>query len=612
MNLPLVLDVVISLIFIYLVLSLLASEVQELIATVLQWRARHLRDSITNLLAGGDAAAPHSHVLDLVNDIYDDPLVKDLNQEARGMLAQGFRAVTRLFPGNRRGNFGPDQTTAPSYIPADTFAMALTERLGISGLTDRLVEGRLEKLIHRLIGDVSLYPDSIQVANPEMPVGIWEIAAQCNVDLTQDRYFRCLVEDCHGGLRDYRSGYADLPTSVSRLAEALDRYMLTSNQDADRSYFLERVKAFKLSLFGEKNDRVMLSAGLQPTLHEVAGLLNRGSAVSKELATRYRNVQDQAETIAAHVKSQAIELRNQAQAVDRSGATLDLPTFVDQVLDGLTEEEFRIYQDYQAYRKANQALDRLPDSLQASMVTLARRAQSGATQTANTVEGFRVEVASWFDNSMSRASGVYKRNAKGAALLIGFAIAAFTNADTFHILNRVSSDESLRKVITDQASQIGMIANSDSPVRGARRPGQIAAELEMLKNQTDEVLSDMTLPITWNPSNLSRQLGCPYDPTPTTDKNLPYALLTREQWHQLYRSCLNKPTVVTNGPIWMQVIQMVNMKPFAFARMLSGWFLSGIAIAMGAPFWFDLLGRLMNVRNTGGKPKSSNDRTTTV
>jgi hypothetical protein len=55
MNLPLVLDVVISLIFIYLVLSLLASELQELIATLLQWRARHLRDSIANLLTGNQA-----------------------------------------------------------------------------------------------------------------------------------------------------------------------------------------------------------------------------------------------------------------------------------------------------------------------------------------------------------------------------------------------------------------------------------------------------------------------------------------------------------------------------------------------------------------------------
>ena len=53
MSLPLVLDVAIGLAFIYLILSLLASEIQELLTTLLQWRAKHLKDSIEVLLAGG-------------------------------------------------------------------------------------------------------------------------------------------------------------------------------------------------------------------------------------------------------------------------------------------------------------------------------------------------------------------------------------------------------------------------------------------------------------------------------------------------------------------------------------------------------------------------------
>jgi hypothetical protein len=32
--------------------------------------------------------------------------------------------------------------------------------------------------------------------------------------------------------------------------------------------------------------------------------------------------------------------------------------------------------------------------------------------------------------------------------------------------------------------------------------------------------------------------------------------------------------------------------------------LSGLAIAMGAPFWFELLGKFINVRNSGPKPVS--------
>jgi hypothetical protein len=605
MNLPLVLDVVISLVFIYLVLSLLASELQELLATILQWRARHLRNSIMNLMAGGNAAKSDRRVLDLVDDIYNDPLIKDLNQEARGTMAQGFRALTRWLPGNRQGDFGANQSTGPSYIPAETFATALIDRLGVEHLTDRLIENRLEKFIQRIVGDVSLSRDGIVLNGVDNLPGIWEIAAQHHVDLGQDLYFRNLVADCQVVLRDYQSQGADLNTSVARLAEAMDRYLVTGDQqDGDRAYFLDRVRAFKLSLFGENNDRVFLSAGLQPTMQEVAGLFSKGSKTYKELQGRYDNLQGRADAIREHVREQARQLRDQASIQEQESLGLD--PFIDQVLDTLTDEELRIYQDDRMYRKTVQVIDLLPDSVQSSMGTLARQAQLRARQTSDTVTEFRNEVAGWFDNSMSRASGVYKRNSKGIALAIGFAIAAFSNSDTFHILNRVASDESLRKVVTERAGQMrSMTENATS----LQRPGQIAQELETLKNQTDQVLSDMTLPVTWNPSNLSRQLGCPYDPTPMANQDLPYAILSREQWYQLYRSCLNNPKAATDSPIWMQVLQMVNVKPFAFLRMLSGWFLSGIAIAMGAPFWFDLLGRLMNVRNTGSKPKSSDGST---
>jgi hypothetical protein len=39
--------------------------------------------------------------------------------------------------------------------------------------------------------------------------------------------------------------------------------------------------------------------------------------------------------------------------------------------------------------------------------------------------------------------------------------------------------------------------------------------------------------------------------------------------------------------------------------LLPGWIVSGIAIAMGAPFWFDLLGKIVNVRNAGKPPAST-------
>jgi hypothetical protein len=54
MGISYLLDIVIGLFFIYLILSLLASELQELITTILQWRAIHVKESIEGLLSGNE------------------------------------------------------------------------------------------------------------------------------------------------------------------------------------------------------------------------------------------------------------------------------------------------------------------------------------------------------------------------------------------------------------------------------------------------------------------------------------------------------------------------------------------------------------------------------
>jgi hypothetical protein len=604
MNLPLVLDVIISLIFIYLVLSLLASELQELLATLLQWRAKHLKDSIANLIAGGTGDTSQrfigTKVGELVDEIYDNPLIKNVNQEARGAIARGCRALTHIFPNNRKNSYGTNQSTGPSYIGADTFATALVERFGLTSLVERLIDHRLEQFVQRIIGDVTIYDDVVQLRDPSTLSGIWDLAARHGVDLGYDLPFRGLVEDYQAILKDYRQQSVDRNTGIARLAEALDRYISAAGSDSRQRAFVERVKALKQSLFGDNNERILVTAGLQPTMQEVANLLDRGSTTSRELVARYDAMRNQANSITQYATDRAKALRSYA-----GNEKADLAPFMTEALGELNDQEYRIYQDYHTYQQVTKAVNRLPDSLRQSMVMLGHRAESTAQRTGDTITAFRSEVAHWFDSSMNRASGVYKRNAKGTALMIGFLIAAFTNADTFHMLNRISSDESLREVVTRQAAQIQENTQSRNNGNTSLRPGQIAQELEIVRNETDQVLSDMALPLTWNPSNLSRQLGCPYSAsvsTPNDGEVLPYALINREQWNQLYRACLNRPKATVSGPAWMQVMQMINVKPFAFFRMLCGWLISGIAIGMGAPFWFDLLGRVVNVRNTGVKP----------
>jgi hypothetical protein len=155
-----------------------------------------------------------------------------------------------------------------------------------------------------------------------------------------------------------------------------------------------------------------------------------------------------------------------------------------------------------------------------------------------------------FSSSMERASGVYKRNSKGVALLIGFAIAVIANADAFHMISRLSTDSALRNTIVNNAGQI-VVQNQDN---------LNYVDIATLRSQTEEALSDISLPIGWTQVNIKQQVGS----IPSTSAG----------WPSLFR----------------------------FARAIPGWIISGVAIAMGAPFWFDLISKVTSVRNTGRKP----------
>lgn len=91
-----VLEIAIGLVFVYLLLSLLCATINEqVIARFFALRAKTLEEGITNMLA-------NSQGKELVNQLYENPLIRGLSQNA----ASG-------------------KPRKPSYIPADTFAVAL-------------------------------------------------------------------------------------------------------------------------------------------------------------------------------------------------------------------------------------------------------------------------------------------------------------------------------------------------------------------------------------------------------------------------------------------------------------------------------------------------------
>ena len=108
-------DVALGLIFVYLILSLTCTALNETISSIFSWRAKMLREGLANLLAGDPQQQTDLTGHDLVEKLYAHPLVSAL------IRRRPPRMVSRVF--------GKAEARAryPSYVPSRTFVTAILD-----------------------------------------------------------------------------------------------------------------------------------------------------------------------------------------------------------------------------------------------------------------------------------------------------------------------------------------------------------------------------------------------------------------------------------------------------------------------------------------------------
>ncbi|MDQ3994129.1 MAG: hypothetical protein M3265_04990 [Actinomycetota bacterium] len=117
-------DVAIGLIFLYVVLALVCSTVNEALATAIGLRARYLETGLLNLLSGSVSETPAG--IATAEKFYAHPLVQGLIRPRRAPDPAGDAAAARRGPWSRlKALFG--KPPYPSYIPSRTFVTAVTD-----------------------------------------------------------------------------------------------------------------------------------------------------------------------------------------------------------------------------------------------------------------------------------------------------------------------------------------------------------------------------------------------------------------------------------------------------------------------------------------------------
>lgn len=159
-------------------------------------------------------------------------------------------------------------------------------------------------------------------------------------------------------------------------------------------------------------------------------------------------------------------------------------------------------------------------------------------------EKTKANIEQWFDDTMDRVSGWYKRKVQMILLAISFVLSAAMGVDTLTLANSLWQNSTLRTAVASAAQQ-------DVSKLSPNGSGNLSGQIKIL--ETD--LNQLNIPVGYSTS--------PDDP-----RFVPTSFLGR------------------------------------LLKVL-GLLLTTVALSLGAPFWFDLLDNVANLRATGPKPDPS-------
>ncbi|MGK3959272.1 hypothetical protein WMF38_40285 [Sorangium sp. So ce118] len=181
-----------------------------------------------------------------------------------------------------------------------------------------------------------------------------------------------------------------------------------------------------------------------------------------------------------------------------------------------------------------------------------------------------IRLERWFNDAMDRAAGRYKRRAQliisatALALCIGF------NADSIELAGALSRDAAMRAAMIVAAQEMAKTPPREAPLDGGMDKDEDVVGAFNKGGGAHKQLTGLGLKITWG-------------------VQAPDRMSAPGLWNAL-------SAVLGQGIVaWIRGV---------LDRLLSpGILITAAAASLGAPFWFDLLNKLVNLRTAGKSPE---------
>jgi hypothetical protein len=258
-------------------------------------------------------------------------------------------------------------------------------------------------------------------------------------------------------------------------------------------------------------------------------------------------------------------------------------TFAVTLMDILAKGQSTTGTVEQRIAQIKASIDNLPDSdVKKSLQALLMNGSDSVEQVQEKLEG-------WFDASMDRVSGWYKNRVQVWTVVIASVVTILINADTVQIAQKLMINPALRdKIVQEAKNEHASSADPSAPTLTEQQK----ADLSGLTGWTNEF-------------RIFHHLNACADP------NLRGGQLTeadcRAESEKEIKSTSSQKFLAAWNSDSFPGMRLLSMVVFLWLwtvvpTHIVGWILTAIAASLGAPFWFDILNKFMNVRAAGTSP----------
>ncbi|MBK6629344.1 MAG: hypothetical protein IPG35_17425 [Flavobacteriales bacterium] len=291
---------------------------------------------------------------------------------------------------------------------------------------------------------------------------------------------------------------------------------------------------------------------------------------------------------------QAVTLRYEARedgtyAGVRVGAEDPLQVRLNKGIDGMAESELK--QLFRNFMDRHRSADGVVD-----------------------VDGLKLELGRWFDGNMERAGGEYKNDQKHKLVFLGFLVAVGMNVDSLHLTRMFLLDTDLRDRMVAEADAVAERYTAEREALGTDSMATLAL-MRSMGVRHDGVVTDSLLRIAAQRLDTAERRALA-DAEAVVEHvrswQLPLGWNTADA--PLSWFCDPRPVQLPEGarPSQRAVLRHLQErntpKAGSILQWLVGIFITGWSLSQGAPFWFEALVKLINIRRSGVKPQTTDER----